>query len=59
MEWTAADALGKPIIPVFFDATHIPPILHSRLGFEFDFYDLKKNAINIYNLILKKCEWKE
>ena len=55
-EWTAADALGIPIIPVFFDTTHIPPILQSRLGIEFDFYDMEKNVQNIYNLILKKCE---
>jgi len=55
-EWTAADALGKPIIPVFFDTTHIPPILHSRLGIEFDFYDMEKNVANLYDLILRKCE---
>jgi len=54
-EWTAADALGKPIIPVFFDTTHIPPILQSRLGTEFDFYDMEKNVNNLYNLILRKC----
>lgn len=58
-EWTAADALGKPIIPVFFDTSHIPPILHSRLGVDFDFYDMEKNANKIYNLILKKCELRD
>jgi hypothetical protein len=58
-EWTAADALGKPIIPVFFDTSHIPPILQSRLGIEFDFYDMDKNVNNLYNLILRKCELKK
>jgi hypothetical protein len=58
-EWTAADALGIPIIPIFFDSSHIPPILQSRLGIEFDFYDLEKNVKNIYDLILKKCELKK
>jgi len=55
-EWTAADALGKPIIPVFFDTAHIPPILQSRLGTEFDFNDMEQNVKNLYNLILRKCE---
>jgi len=54
-EWTAADALGKPIIPVFFDLNHIPPLLSSRLGLEFDFYNMQKNVQELYNLILKKC----
>ncbi len=58
-EWTAADALGIPIIPVFFDSSHIPPILQSRLGIEFDFYDVEKNVNSLHDLILKKCELKK
>lgn len=58
-EWTATDALGIPIIPVFFDTIHIPPILQSRLGIEFDFYDMEKNVANLYDLILKKCDLKK
>jgi hypothetical protein len=54
-EWTAADAMGKPIIPVFFNPEHIPPLLRSRLGIEFDFYDIKRNVQGLYSLILKKC----
>lgn len=53
-EWTAADALGKPIIPVFIDSSHIPPLLSSRLGFEYDFYDMERNIQELLNLILKK-----
>lgn len=41
-EWTAADALGKPIIPVFLKTDHIPPLLSSRLGLEFDTFDIQK-----------------
>lgn len=54
-EWTAADAIGKPIIPVFFNPEHIPPLLRSRLGIEFDFYDLERNVKGLHSLILKKC----
>lgn len=54
-EWTAADALEIPIIPVFINPNHIPPLLKSRLGFEFDFYDFQKNIDMLRYLILKKC----
>jgi hypothetical protein len=54
-EWTAADMMGKPIIPVFLDQDHIPPLLKSRLGHEFDLMDFEKNVMQLYNLILKKC----
>jgi hypothetical protein len=54
-EWTAADAIGKPIIPVFFNPEHIPPLLRSRLGIEFDFYGIDRNVQEIHSLILKKC----
>jgi len=53
-EWTAADMMGKPIIPIFLNSDHIPPLLRSRLGFEFDLMDFEKNVVQIYNLIMKK-----
>ena len=53
-EWTAAEAIGKPIIPVFFDIDHIPTLLKSRLGIEYDFYDIQKNIQGLHDLILKK-----
>lgn len=53
-EWTAAEAIGKPIIPVFFDIDHIPTLLKSRLGVEYDFYDFQKNIQSLHDLILKK-----
>ncbi|MFX1352339.1 MAG: toll/interleukin-1 receptor domain-containing protein [Promethearchaeota archaeon] len=53
-EWTAADALGKPIIPVFYNSNHIPPLLQSRLGVEFNFYNIQENALNIYVTAIKK-----
>lgn len=53
-EWTAADIMKKPIIPIFNDPDHIPPLLKTRLGIKFDPFDFKKNVDEIYNLILKK-----
>ena len=55
-EWTSADIMNKPIIPVFVKPHHIPPLLKSRLGIEFDTFDLQKTIIEIYNLILKKIK---
>lgn len=57
-EWTAADAMRIPIIPVFLNPEHIPPLLKSRLGFEYDFYDFQKNVDMLRYLILKKCNAK-
>lgn len=54
-EWTAAEALGVPIIPIFFDVKHIPPLLQSRLGVEYDFYNLDQTVKEIYSTIVKKC----
>jgi len=53
-EWTAADSLGKPIIPIFTKAEDIPPLLSSRLGLEFDSSNLQKTIQNLYDLIIKK-----
>ena len=55
-EWTAADMMSKPIIPVFLKSDHIPPFLRSRLGIEFDTFDLQKTIIEIHNLILRKIK---
>lgn len=53
-EWMAAEALRKPIIPIFLKPEHIPPLLSDRLGFEFDTFDFQKNIREIYQLLLKK-----
>jgi len=55
-EWTAADAMGKPILPIFLKTDHIPPLLRSRLGVEFDQFDFKKNITTLYELIIKKSQ---
>ncbi len=54
-EWTAADMMSKPIIPVFLKSDYIPPLLKSRLGLEFDLMDFEKNVVKLHNMILKKC----
>jgi hypothetical protein len=53
-QWTAAEALNKPIIPVFEESKYIPPLLSSRLGLEFIFNDVEKSIKNLYELIVKK-----
>ena len=55
-EWTAADIMEKPIIPIFNDPDHIPPLLKPRLGVQLDPLDFKKNIDKIYELIVKKLE---
>ena len=53
-EWTAADIMGKPIIPIFNNPDHIPPLLKTRLGVQFDPFNFQRNSDEIYKLILKK-----
>ena len=53
-EWTAAEGLNKPIIPVFLNTEHIPPLLNTREGFKFDPFDFEKNIEKMYKLIVKK-----
>jgi hypothetical protein len=48
--------MGKPILPIFLKPDHIPPLLRSRLGVEFDQFDFKKNITTIFNLIIKKTQ---
>jgi len=54
-EWTAAEAMGVPIIPIFYDLKHVPPLLQSRLGVQYDFYNLDQTVKDIYSSIIKKC----
>ena len=53
-EWTAAESMNVPIIPVFTSTRYVPPILSSRLGIQFDPFDMEKNLNDIYNNIMKK-----
>lgn len=53
-EWTAAEGLNKPIIPVFLEVEHIPPLLITREGVKFDPFDFEKNIQELYKLIVKK-----
>ncbi|MFX1489945.1 MAG: toll/interleukin-1 receptor domain-containing protein [Promethearchaeota archaeon] len=55
-EWTAAEGLSKPIIPVFINTAHIPPLLNTREGVEFDTFDHEKNVKKIHELIIKKSQ---
>ncbi len=55
-EWTAADSMNKPIIPVFVKEEHIPPLLSSRRGLEFDMFNLLKFIDELHDLIIKKVK---
>ncbi|MFX1294972.1 MAG: GTP-binding protein [Promethearchaeota archaeon] len=58
-EWHAADALNKPIIPVFSSVNYIPPLLRPRLGLQIDVFDVDSNIKKLHELILKKYVPKE
>lgn len=53
-EWTAAESLNKPIIPVFHDPKHIPPLLTSRLGVNYDLHNMEGNVQKIRNVINRR-----
>lgn len=53
-EWTAADAIGKPIIPIFIKKTHIPTILRPIPGIEFDPFQIHHLIKEIYELIVRR-----
>jgi len=55
-EWTAADSLNKPIIPIYVKAEHIPPLLSSRLGLEFDMFNYQDFISKLHDLIIKKVK---
>jgi hypothetical protein len=48
--------MGKSIIPIFNNPDHIPPLLKTRLGVQFDPFDFQKDINEIYSLIIKKIE---
>ena len=56
-EWTAADCLEKPIIPVFIKKHHIPPLLSSREGVEYNIHDFAHNIAEINRIIKKKTSF--
>ena len=53
-EWTAADAMGKPIIPVYIRKNQIPGLLRSREGIRFDKDDFNITIKRMLGLINKK-----
>ncbi len=58
-EWHAADALNKPIIPVFSSIEYVPPLLRPRLGLQVDVFNVEENIKKLYELIKKKYIPKE
>ncbi|MFX1311061.1 MAG: TIR domain-containing protein [Promethearchaeota archaeon] len=56
MEWRAALKLDKKIIPIFIEADHIPALLTTKLGVQFDEKDPYTSIEEIYQMILQKLE---
>ncbi|MHA1267610.1 MAG: GTP-binding protein [Candidatus Helarchaeota archaeon] len=54
-EWMAAEALNKPIIPVFTSVEHIPPLLRPKLGIQIDVSNMQDTIKKLRRLILKKA----
>jgi hypothetical protein len=54
LEWKAALELRRIMIPVFKDVNHIPPILRSLLGVEFNNSDVDSTIQEIYETIGRK-----
>ncbi len=52
-EWTAFMALKKPVIPIFLDIGHIPPILSANVGCVFDPFNIKEKIEEIHLLITR------
>jgi hypothetical protein len=53
IEWTAAEANEKPIIPIFTEKDHIPVLIKRNVGLKWDFYNFEKNFKPLYELILQ------
>ncbi|MFX1444793.1 MAG: toll/interleukin-1 receptor domain-containing protein [Promethearchaeota archaeon] len=53
-EYEAAQFMGKIIIPVFTEISHVPTLLQPERGVRFDMFDLHKTIEEIYKLIKKK-----
>ena len=55
-EWTAAEMLKKPIIPIYVKIEHIPPLLRPRLSVEFDMFNFNDFVEKLHDLIIKKTK---
>ncbi|MBN2155463.1 MAG: TIR domain-containing protein [Candidatus Lokiarchaeota archaeon] len=55
-EWTAIESLNKPIIPVYTDPEHIPPLLAPRQRILFDRTKFDKFIDELHELIQKIVE---
>ncbi len=52
-QWISAAENKKPIIPVYLNLDHIPPIIKQNEGLFYDLYDFNKNVQRLRYLILK------
>lgn len=53
LEWSAALSSSKPIIPIFTRKSHIPALLRSRIGCEYDIHNIGNTVNCMYDRIFK------
>jgi len=55
-EYEAAQFMGKIIIPIFSEISHVPTLLQPERGVKFNMFNLQSTINDIYELILKKIQ---
>ena len=54
IEWRAALKANKQIIPIFFDDSHIPMLLSSKVGVKFDIFNMEENIQQTISEVVKR-----
>lgn len=57
IEWTAAQSLDIPIVPVFEELENVPALLRSREGVRFDPFNFQNFLINLKQIVLKSTHY--
>jgi len=56
LEWQAALKLDKQIIPIFFKEKDIPALLTSKVGVEFDLFNMNESIEKLKNEVLRRVK---
>jgi len=58
-EWQAAEAIHKPVIPIFMDFDTVPTLLKARIGVEFKKDDFLGTVVELHEIIMRKIKKSE